>query len=255
MQTERRPRVYRRWTDEEFAWLKEFYRHCNRYELVELFNLIFEPPATLRQLRDAADRCNAKRPSPGPGGRFRKGMKPMISPRAGKHPNCRRTQFKKGHKGTRTLPLYAERLTKGVVMIKIPGASPHACHRTQGHHRDSHWTPKARWIWTRERGPIPPGHAVIHKDGDAWNNEIDNLLCAPRRALSYLNRHMPPAGDPELEPLRVATALLASATHERSKATSPKTSNPPAHREPAAQDPHTPQRGKACPPVKQDSHA
>lgn len=36
-----------------------------------------------------------------------------------------------------------------------------------------------RLIWRERRGPIPPGHDVIFRDGNRANVRISNLLCLP----------------------------------------------------------------------------
>lgn len=38
------------------------------------------------------------------------------------------------------------------------------------------WTPFARWWWEKNKGPVPPGHLVLHKDGDLLNDDPKNLL-------------------------------------------------------------------------------
>lgn len=85
--------------------------------------------------------------------------------------------------------------------------------KAAGWGKDSHWTPKARWVWENERGPIPGGHVVAHKDGDRQNNDIGNLKLISRAALMGLNRKSAPdfAGA-EAEPARIALAQLDAAT-------------------------------------------
>ncbi|MDR2824868.1 MAG: HNH endonuclease, partial [Prevotellaceae bacterium] len=41
--------------------------------------------------------------------------------------------------------------------------------------------PFPRWFYENFVAPIPQGHVVYHADGDVFNNEIDNLVCAPRQ--------------------------------------------------------------------------
>jgi len=41
------------------------------------------------------------------------------------------------------------------------------------------WITWARWWWLNNRGPIPPGMRVTHRDGDSLNDDPDNLvLCS-----------------------------------------------------------------------------
>lgn len=41
---------------------------------------------------------------------------------------------------------------------------------------------RARRVWVREHGPIPPGHHIHHRDKNPLNNEIANLECLPSEA-------------------------------------------------------------------------
>jgi len=66
---------------------------------------------------------------------------------------------------------------------------------------------------------IPEGHAVIHRDGDEANCELDNLECVPRRVLAVLNSGAtPPYAGPEANPARIRLAELKSALAERKRA-------------------------------------
>ena len=38
----------------------------------------------------------------------------------------------------------------------------------------------ARWVWEQANGPIPPGHAVHHSDGNKTNDDLANLAILPR---------------------------------------------------------------------------
>jgi hypothetical protein len=38
------------------------------------------------------------------------------------------------------------------------------------------WMPFARWWWEKNKGPVPAGHLVLHKDGDLLNDEPGNLM-------------------------------------------------------------------------------
>src|ERR1035437_715100 len=59
-----------------------------------------------------------------------------------------------------------------------------------------------RFKWTIERGEIPKGFHIHHKDGDTINNEIDNYECMEGRAhLSYTNKNV----SPELKQFRIDT--------------------------------------------------
>lgn len=46
------------------------------------------------------------------------------------------------------------------------------------------------YIWTSEHGAIPHGYVVHHKDGDNWNNDIENLECIPLSVHSRIHSSM-----------------------------------------------------------------
>jgi len=41
------------------------------------------------------------------------------------------------------------------------------------------WEYLHRFVWEAHNGKIPPGFAVIHKNGDISDNRIENLDCIP----------------------------------------------------------------------------
>jgi hypothetical protein len=49
------------------------------------------------------------------------------------------------------------------------------------------WPLLNRHVWEQHKGPIPPGHAVVFKDGDRTNTDIDNLELISRRDLMLRN--------------------------------------------------------------------
>lgn len=38
------------------------------------------------------------------------------------------------------------------------------------------WIGYSRWWWEKNRGPVPPGKLVLHKDGDSLNDDPSNLI-------------------------------------------------------------------------------
>ena len=94
-------------------------------------------------------------------------------------------------------------------MTKVPGAAPYASQKRTRAHQKTRWVRKAVWIWERDNGPVPDGHAVIQLDGDPSNCDPSNLDSIPQAALAMLNCpwSVPPAG-PQLNPTRVRIAQV-----------------------------------------------
>lgn len=53
----------------------------------------------------------------------------------------------------------------------------------------SRLTPKRRYVWEQAHGTIPPGHRIIHLDGDRMNCDIENLYCIPDKFVPILNKN------------------------------------------------------------------
>jgi hypothetical protein len=117
----------------------------------------------------------------------------------GHHPNCRRTQFKKGEmRGAAQhnyVPIGSERISKdGYLERKV---------------NDDHPTPARRWVgvhrlvWESGNGPVPRGHVVVFQPGrktaDAALITLDGLECISRAELA--RRNHPVTRSPELAKL------------------------------------------------------
>lgn len=85
----------------------------------------------------------------------------------------KRTQFRKGHRGSRTKPVGAERETRDGVEIKV--AEPRR------------WIAKARYVWEQHHGPVPAGMIVRLKDGDHYNFALGNLILVTRAENARMN--------------------------------------------------------------------
>lgn len=98
------------------------------------------------------------------GMRFTKGMTPWnkgVKGSCGHHPNCRRTQFKKGemHGAAQHnyVPIGTERLSKdGYLERKVTDDHPVPARR---------WVAVHRIVWEEANGPIPPGYVVCFLPG------------------------------------------------------------------------------------------
>jgi hypothetical protein len=184
-----------------------------RRELHALFVEAFDrPELTVDQVKAL---CTRKGWKTGRDGRLQKGNVPPNKGRKGMpmHPNAISTQFKPGHGGTNNRPMWSERFdTKdGYIYIKVPVTNPHTG-------AFGHFVHKHRWLWEREHGPIPKGHALKCLSSDKTNCDPANWHLVPRGVLPRLNgingRNYDAAPD-ELKPLILAAALLAQKAAER----------------------------------------
>jgi len=99
-----------------------------------------------------------------------------------------KTQFKKGHlpenhKHTGTIRINTRNRNGRITQhreIKAAGIR-------QGRHV---WVTYAKYLWEKENGPVPPGHFVVHADGDLMNDSPGNLRLVDRKEnlMSMLGR-------------------------------------------------------------------
>jgi hypothetical protein len=118
-------------------------------------------------------------------GQFRKGAVPMNKGKkcapgtGGRHPNARKTQFKKGNLPHNTKYLGHERVSKdGYVEISVDQVNPHT-----GYER--RYVSKHRCLWEKAHGPVPEGMALKCK-GDRRNTDPSNWELIPRALLPRL---------------------------------------------------------------------
>lgn len=126
----------------------------------------------------------------------------------------RRTgHFRKGTRtnvlDTGTVTVSDARKSRGEVRVKTDDVNPYT--GAAGRMR-----PLRIVVWERHHGPVPPGHCVVHLDGDPGNCGIDNLACIRRAVLLQLNRRrwrdLP--SDPDVRRAAVAAATLKQAAHD-----------------------------------------
>lgn len=133
----------------------------------------------------------------------------------GRHPNAKRTQFKKGNLPHNTNFLHHERVSKdGYIEISIDETNPHT-----GYER--RYILKHRWLWEKANGPIPEGMALKCLDGNRMNVDPSNWEAVPRALLPRLNggRHKKriayDAAPSDLKPTVMALAKIEQCMHER----------------------------------------
>jgi len=145
-------------------------------------------------------------------GCFEKGHKPWNTGTKG---ICKPTKgsFRKGNVPANRKPLYSERIcTKdGYILMKVPERNPHSGAPTR-------YKAKHVWIWEQAHGPAPEGMAVMFRDGDKTNCELDNLMLVSRGELLNLNRnHKYKDAPPEVKPAILALSKLQLTIWAREK--------------------------------------
>lgn len=120
-------------------------------------------------------------------GHFAKGQEPMNKGQrcpegvGGRHPNARRSQFKKGQEPHNTKHLGHERLNvDGYIEISIAETNPHTGYERRYVHKHVH-------LWEGLNGPVPDGHCLKSLDGDKTNTDPSNWVAIPRGVLPRLN--------------------------------------------------------------------
>lgn len=129
--------------------------------------------------------------------------------KGGRHPNARRTQFKKGSRNgvaaRNYKPIGTERITEdGYRERKVNDDLPFK----------DRWQLVQRLEWESANGPIPEGYALKCLDGDKLNCDPSNWEAIPRGVLARLNggrfRTTVAYDDaaPEIKPLVMSIAKL-----------------------------------------------
>lgn len=121
-------------------------------------------------------------------GCFEKGAEPhnkgMVCAEGtgGRHPNARKTHFKKGGRTGKAALIYkpigTERLSKdGYLERKVHDGMPF----------QSRWQTVQRINWEAVNGQLPKGHALKCLDGNKLNTAAENWEAVPRAILPILN--------------------------------------------------------------------
>lgn len=140
--------------------------------------------------------------------------KKCCAGQGGRHPNARKTQFKKGNLPHNTNYLGHERLSKeGYIEISVGETNPHT-----GFER--RYVLKHRWLWEKARGPVPEG-MVLKCKGDKQNTDPSNWELIPRALLPRLGGRFGRGYDyapDELKPTIMAVAKLEHQIREKENA-------------------------------------
>lgn len=175
---------HRRYSTAEIEWLRD---NCTLpiTEYHRAFVVAFaRPDVSAQNLHGLRRRMGWKT---GRTGRFEKGQpSPNKGKRCpegvgGRHPNARRTQFKKGQEPHNTRHLGHERISvDGYVEISVAETNPHTGYGRRYVHKHVH-------LWEAAHGPVPQGHCLKSLDGDRTNTDPANWVAVHRGVLPRLN--------------------------------------------------------------------
>lgn len=205
----------RKYSDQEMAWLKshctmEINACCSGFRAE--FGRDDITPAKLHSLRK---RMGWKT---GRTGRFEPGHVSANKGKrcppgvGGRHPNARKTQFRKGeipfnYKGHGHESIGDD----GYTWIVTDQTNPWTGAATWRVH-------KHRWLWERANGPVPEGCVLKSLDGNKLNADPTNWTAVPRGLLPRLNGNSGrnyDAAPGELKPTIMAVAKLEHAARTR----------------------------------------
>lgn len=167
----------KRWTAAESQRLRALYAHAAMADICAELN------ATPRQVYTHAESLDLKRP---PDWRStqagcallrpenqeavrRSHFKVGIAPSDGQHPNSVAWRFTAEQLRGRGHPIGAEVKRGGIWRRKV---------RMTGE-RGKDWRPVHVLNWEAVHGPVPPGHNLFFRDGNADNTAVENLECLP----------------------------------------------------------------------------
>ncbi len=140
--------------------------------------------------------------------------KPCPPGKSGRHPNARKTQFRKANTPHNTNYLGHERVSKdGYVEISIDERNPHT-----GYER--RYVLKHRYVWEQKNGPVPDGMFLKCLDGNKQNTDPSNWELLPRATLPHLNGHHGfdyEAAEPEVRPSIIAVTKLKHTAKEANR--------------------------------------
>lgn len=111
--------------------------------------------------------------------RFKKGFIPWNKGMKGWAAGGRsaQTRFKKGNRPHTWRPLGSTRLNDGYLQRKV----------TDTGYPPRDWQSVHVLLWIEHRGPVPPGHAVVFRDGNRQHIALDNLELVSRAELVRRN--------------------------------------------------------------------
>jgi len=211
-----RPILY---SGEELAWLEER-KEWPRAALHSVFVVLFQRHDVSKSSLNAL--MKRKGWMTGRTGCFAKGQEPPNKGKrcpegvGGRHPNARRSQFKKGATPHTYRGAGHQRIDSkdGYVVMIVEEPNPWTGAKTRPVH-------KHRWLWEQANGPIPDGYCLKCLDGDKLNTDPSNWTLIERGVLPHLNggrfkkRLAYDEAAPELKPVLMTAAKIKHAMHKR----------------------------------------
>ncbi|MES0168220.1 HNH endonuclease [Mesorhizobium sp. M0027] len=205
------------YSDEELSFL-EWRQAFSRRELHAAFVARFgRTDVTIDNIKSL---CTRKGWSTGRDGCFVKGQTPLNKGRpcppgkGGRHPNARKTQFKKGARPHTYRGPGHERIDEdGYVWLIVAETNPHTGAPTRP-------VMKHKWLWEKANGRVPKGMALKSLDGNRLNTDPSNWKLIPRAMLPRLGGRFGRGYDnapAELKPTIMAIAELEVAALERAR--------------------------------------
>ena len=188
---------------EVLDFFKEHNYGRSAQEMTDLLNRTFGTSYTREQIKA----CRARNHwDSGLTGQFEKGHTPHNKGKKGfSYPGSEATQFKKGHVPKNHRPVGSIRKDcDGYIYKKV--AEPNK------------WRMLHVLNWEAAHGPVPPGHALVFKDGDRSNCELDNLLLVTRGELAVMNkRHLLTGNSETAEAAQTLARLIKAATTKKKR--------------------------------------
>lgn len=168
------------YTPEQMQFIRDNYTGRSVVELSAIFNSKFGTDRTWQQIKTFVHNRGIVS---GRTGQFEKGQVSWNKGVKG-FMGANATSFKKGNAPANRKPLYTERICSkdGFILIKVPERDPHTGFPTRYKH-------KHVWVWEQANGPVPEGHAVVFKDSNKLNCDLDNLMLLTRTELLSINLH------------------------------------------------------------------
>ena len=193
------------WTSAEEAYLREHYANGSTPVIAEHLKRTLQKvygkarklglKKTAEYVKDPKNRCQLfKGHVLGVAWQFKKGSVPANKGlrRPGYAPGrMAETQFKKGarsgYAAKNWVPVGSIRIDpEGYRRIKVREAV--AGKEPTGYGNSGVWPMYNRWLWEKHKGPIPPKHHVIFKDGKREHCVIENLELLPMADNARRNR-------------------------------------------------------------------